>query len=47
MGQNQNESLNAAMCERHSKTKYFSLTNLTLRTYDAVSNFNIGEKVWS
>lgn len=42
--QNQNEAFNALIWERLPKTKYVSLTNLKLGTYDAIAHFNIGRK---
>ena len=32
------------ICDRISKTRYVSLTQLELWVYDAVANFNIGKK---
>ena len=42
--QNQNESFNAMIWERLPKTKYNSLIQLELATFDAVAHFNIGHK---
>ena len=42
--QNQNESFNSLIWERLPKSKYVSLTQLRLGTYDAVAHFNIGMK---
>ena len=43
--QNQNESVNSMIWDQIPKTRYVSLTQLKLRVYDAVANFNIGKKV--
>ena len=42
--QNQNESFNAMIWERLPKTKYNSLIQLELATFDAVAHFNFGHK---
>ena len=43
--QNQNESVNSMIWDQIPKTRYVSLTQLKLRVYDAVANFNVGKKV--
>ena len=42
--QNANESFNATIWERVSKSYYVSLTQLKFGVFDAVANFNIGRK---
>ena len=42
--QNQNESLNAMICNRVPKGMYVGLRQLEIWVYDAVSHYNIGNK---